>query len=61
MKNIVVLVLLSAVSTFALGHDGHDHSAPEAGLVHLLWLLPMIIAAGIGYSLFKSKSDKEEG
>ncbi|KGJ89753.1 hypothetical protein [Colwellia psychrerythraea] len=28
-------------------HPGHDHSAADSGLVHLLWLVPVIIAAAV--------------
>jgi len=35
------------VSAPLFAHSGHDHSAADAGLIHLLWLAPIIIAAGI--------------
>lgn len=38
-----ILALLFSNSLFA--HPGHDHSAPGSGLIHLLWLVPFIIAA----------------
>ena len=60
MKSRVILVVLTLLSTFSMAHEGHDHSAPEAGLIHLLWILPFVIAAGISYSLFKTKQDSEE-
>jgi hypothetical protein len=37
------LSLLLSNPSFA--HPGHDHSASDSGLVHLLWLVPVIIAA----------------
>jgi len=47
MKKIVFLfalwVLLLSNPLFA--HPGHDHSAAGSGLVHLLWLVPVIVAA----------------
>jgi len=47
MKIIVFLfalwVLLLSNSLFA--HPGHNHSAAGSGLVHLLWLVPVIVAA----------------
>ena len=53
---LIFSLLLPSV-TFA--HSGHDHSAPESGLIHLLWLLPAIIAiAYAGYRLVGSKNDK---
>jgi len=39
----VLLFLLLSSSAFA--HPGHDHNAPGAGLMHLLWLIPVIVAA----------------
>lgn len=60
MRNSVVLILLTVLSSFSMAHEGHDHSSPEAGIIHLLWILPFIIAAGISYSLFKTKQDNEE-
>ena len=49
MKKIKTLVstlaILLVMPSFA--HTGHDHSAADAGLIHLLWLTPVIIAAGI--------------
>jgi len=42
---VSTVVMLVTMPSFA--HIGHDHSAADAGLVHLLWLLPIIIAAGI--------------
>jgi hypothetical protein len=37
------LSLLLSNPSFA--HPGHDHSASDSGLVHLLWLVPVVIAA----------------
>lgn len=52
MKNLSLLVtflltFVAAISLPAMAHSGHDHSAADAGLIHLLWLAPIIIAAGV--------------
>ncbi|NKF52286.1 hypothetical protein G3R49_17135 [Shewanella sp. WXL01] len=53
---VFVLIVLSLLPTLASAHPGHDHSSPYAGLVHLLWLAPVIIAAALLYS--KSRNRK---
>ena len=47
MKNTITSFALLAlfISTPLLAHPGHDHSAADSGLVHLLWLVPVIVAA----------------
>lgn len=40
---LVMLIL----ATPAFAHPGHDHSAANSGLIHLLWLIPVIVAAVI--------------
>jgi len=45
--NRLASLIALAVSTPSLAHSGHDHSAADAGLIHLLWLAPVIIAACI--------------
>jgi hypothetical protein len=47
MKKIVFLFALWALvlSNPLFAHPGHDHSAAGSGLVHLLWLVPVIVAA----------------
>ncbi|QBG35891.1 hypothetical protein [Litorilituus sediminis] len=42
-----LLTLVAVVSLPVAAHSGHDHSAADAGLIHLLWLAPIIIAAGV--------------
>jgi hypothetical protein len=39
------LSLLLSNPSFA--HPGHDHSASDSGLVHLLWLVPVIVAVAV--------------
>ena len=47
MKKTAYIFALSALllSKALLAHPGHDHSAVGSGLVHLLWLVPVIVAA----------------
>jgi hypothetical protein len=48
--------MLAAIPSLA--HTEHDHSAADAGLIHLLWLAPVIITAGIVvYRELTSKQD----
>jgi hypothetical protein len=44
---IVFVLQLILLSTPLYAHPGHDHSAAGAGLLHLLWLIPFIVAAVI--------------
>ena len=38
-------------------HSGHDHQTADAGLIHLLWLIPIIVSiAVIIYQKIKSQS-----
>lgn len=41
----IILTLLQSHSLSA--HPGHEHGTIDAGLVHLLWLVPVIVAAAI--------------
>jgi hypothetical protein len=53
-------IAILSISTSIFAHPGHDHNAADAGLVHLLWLAPAIIAMGvISYRKIKTKSDKK--
>ncbi len=40
-----LIILMLAMPAFA--HPGHDHNAANSGLIHLLWLIPVIVAAVI--------------
>jgi len=54
--NKLALVLSTSLfSQVALSHAGHDHSAPDASLIHLLWLAPVAIAAGLAYYRLTTK------
>jgi len=47
MKITVYIFALWALllSNPLFAHPGHDHSDAGSGLVHLLWLVPIIVAA----------------
>jgi hypothetical protein len=47
MKKITLIfaTLAALLSTPLFAHPGHDHSAVDSGLMHLLWLIPVIVAA----------------
>lgn len=47
MRRTAIIFALTTLllSNPLFAHPGHDHSDPGAGLVHLLWLVPVIIAA----------------
>jgi hypothetical protein len=49
MKKITFIfaTLAFLLSTPLFAHPGHDHSAVDSGLMHLLWLIPVIVAAVI--------------
>ena len=41
-------LFVTLVASFgALSHTGHDHNSPWSGLVHLLWLSPIFVAAAV--------------
>ncbi len=47
-KFVVILIGLSLLlSNPSFAHPGHDHSASDSGLVHLLWLVPVIVVAAV--------------
>ena len=43
----LILILLT-ISTPSFAHAGHDHSAPMAGFIHLVWIAPLIVAFAFG-------------
>jgi hypothetical protein len=47
MKKVVIIFagLGTLLSNPLLAHPGHDHGSSGSGLVHLLWLVPVIVAA----------------
>lgn len=47
MKKVVIIFagLGVLLSNPLFAHPGHDHSASGSELVHLLWLVPVIVAA----------------
>ena len=56
---VLVTTAILLISTPIFAHSGHDHNAADAGLVHLLWLAPVIAAiAVISYRKIKAKANK---
>lgn len=56
----IFLVFALLFSAQVLSHPGHDHASPFAWIEHLLWVVPIAIAAGIVFRINKTKSaDKE--
>jgi len=45
-KHVIALTGLLFAPTL-LAHTGHDHTAADSGLVHLLWLAPVLLAGGL--------------
>jgi len=61
MYRILILVAGLLISTQSFAHAGHDHSDPMSSLVHLFWLAPLIIAAGLLISYLKRRfSEKSQ-
>ena len=64
-KSLIALssLALSVLSFYAMAHEGHDHSDPSAGLIHLLWAAPaLIVGAFASYKLrqkYVEKRNKE--
>lgn len=47
-RKVLTALTLTLASPMVLAHSGHDHSDPLAGLIHLLWIAPVVLAAGYG-------------
>lgn len=45
LRIILSLAALAAAQT-SFAHPGHDHSHWSSGLMHLLWIAPVLFAAG---------------
>ena len=61
MNKIKAFACITAVSLSPSlwAHSGHDHNGADAGLIHLLWLSPAILAIGVHcYRKFKENSMK---
>ena len=55
-KSLIALssLALSILSFYAMAHEGHDHSHPSSGLIHLLWAAPaLVVGAFASYKLRK--------
>jgi hypothetical protein len=40
-----ILCILLFIPLASFSHSGHDHSAPMASFIHLLWIAPALIVA----------------
>ncbi len=47
MYRLFILLTGLVLSMQSFAHEGHDHSDPMSSLIHLLWLAPLIIVAGL--------------
>lgn len=53
---LVIVCITVLLSSPSFAHAGHDHTSMFSGLVHLVWLAPAIIAAGVLYSKVLKKN-----
>ncbi|WP_281558428.1 hypothetical protein [Thalassomonas sp. RHCl1] len=71
--NSLLCMIMLLVSFTVRAHGGHDHQAPEATLIHLLWIIPGIIALAVvagriylnslskAYNINQAKTKKYQG
>ena len=45
MVKFTVFFISLLMTSHAFAHVGHDHSSAMSGLIHLLWLAPLVVAA----------------
>lgn len=55
MYKLFVLLIGFAISMQSFAHGGHDHSDPMSPLIHLLWVAPMVIGAGLLMTYIKRR------
>lgn len=59
-----IALVASLLSQVVLAHPGHDHSAANSSLIHLLWLAPIAIAVALYYrrkvTLTKNNSKEDQ-
>jgi len=62
MTSLKTLVLFTTMlfSSNLLAHAGHDHSSPFSGLVHLLSLSPIALAAYLYFRQEKQQKSRLE-
>ena len=60
MKNFLVLVVTLIISLNTLAHEGHDHSYPLSGLIHLLWISPLFVGAYLTFRVLMNTDNKEQ-
>jgi len=56
-SRILIFSLLSLLTSSVWAHPGHDHQSVFATLVHLLWVLPVLVA--IGVAIYLTRKDAE--
>lgn len=49
MNKLLLAVSACTFSQIAWSHPGHNHADANASMIHLLWLAPIVLAAGIAY------------
>jgi hypothetical protein len=55
MYKLFMLLIGLAISIPSFAHEGHDHSDPMSPLIHLLWVAPMVIGAGLLMTYIKRR------
>ncbi|MEC4727313.1 hypothetical protein HWQ46_17335 [Shewanella sp. D64] len=60
MKNRLIttrfmLLVTALISPLVYAHSGHDHQHWSSSIIHLLWILPAMIAIGIAIHLYRRK------
>ena len=45
MVKFILFFMSLLVSTNALSHTGHDHNNAMSGLIHIIWIAPLAVAA----------------
>ena len=59
IKQALAIPLLT-LSFFSQAHPGHDHSDPMSMLIHLVWIAPAFVAAGLFISKRKKSSINQQ-
>ncbi len=57
MLRVFIFVVTSLIMSASFAHPGHDHSAPMSGIIHLLWISPLIIAGS--FALYKVAKNRK--
>lgn len=43
------------ISTSVFAHSGHDHTSAMSGLIHLIWIAPLTVAAVLFATYLKKR------